>query len=90
MSNNTYTETMTYDEVHSILNKARYGDTLTVVRANGGRLTSTVSGPVLGEQLMSPAVGIDMLDGDPHIVRSHSGDIWGQFQSVTLEKGEPR
>lgn len=90
MANNTHPQTMTYDEVHAILNKARFGDTLTVVRTNGGRLTSTVSGPALAEQIMSPAVGIDMLDGDPHIVRDHSGDIWGQFQSVTLEKGEPR
>ena len=89
MTNNTHTTTMTHDEVHAILDKSRFGDTLTVVRTNGGRLTSTVSGPVIGEQLLSSAVGIDMLDGDPHIVRDHSGQIWGEFQSVTLEKGEP-
>lgn len=90
MTNNTHTTTMTYDEVHAILDKARFGDTLTVARTNGGRLTSTVSGLVLGDPSMSPTVGIDMLDGDPHIVRDHSGEIWGEFQSVTLEKGETR
>ena len=82
------TTTMTDDEVHAILNEARFGDTLTVVRTNGGDLTSTVSGRVLGDQSLSPAVGIDMLDGGPYIVRENSGAIWGQFLRVTLKKGD--
>ena len=84
------THTLTYDEVHAILDRARFGDTLTVVCTNGGGLTSTVSGPVLGEPSMSPAVGIDMLNGEPYIVRSDGGHIWGEFLRVELEKGEPR
>lgn len=83
-------KTMPYDEVHAILDQARFGDTLTVVRTNGGDLTSTVTGPVLGDQSRSPAVGIDMFNGEPYIVREYSGDIWGQFLRVTLERGEPR
>ena len=85
--------TMTYDEVHAILDKARFGDTLTVVFTNGGTgsgLTATVSGTVLGDPSQSPAVGIDMLNGEPYIVRSDGGHIWGEFLRVELEKGEPR
>lgn len=81
-------EIMTYDEVCAILDQARFGDTLTVVRTNGGSLTSTVSGPVLGASDVSPAVGIDLLCGEPHVVREHDGDIWGAFLRVELEKGE--
>lgn len=84
------TKTMTIYEVHAILDQARYGDILTVVRTNGDDLTSTVSGPVTCAPGISRAVGIDLLDGEPHIVREHSGDIYGAFLSITLTKGEPR
>lgn len=79
-------EIMSYAEVHEILDQARFRDILTVVRTNGDNLTSTVSGPVLGGQRLSPAVAINMLDGQPYIVREHDGAIWGAFLNVKLEK----
>lgn len=84
------TTTMTYDEVCEVLDRASFGDILTVVRTNGGDLTSTVSGPVICAPDISKAVGIDLLDGDPHIVREHEGDIYGAFLRVELTKGVPR
>ena len=81
---------MTHDEIHAILDQASFGDTLTVVRTNGGNLTSTVSGPANCAPDVSRAVGIDLLDGETHVAREHDGSIWGEFLRVTLEKGEPR
>ena len=83
-------KTMSHDEVHAILDQARFGDTLTVVRTNGDRLTSTVSGPVICAPDISRAVGIDLLDGEPHVVRREDGRSFGHFLRVELTKGESR
>lgn len=77
-------KTMFHYEVNAILDQARFGDTLTVVRTNGGDLTSTVSGPVNCAPDFSKAIGIDLLDGAPHVVRRADGQIFGQFLDVQV------
>lgn len=73
----------TRDEINLILDACRAGNHLTVTRSNGGDLTSTVSGPVICD--VSRAVGIDLFDGEPHIVRSEDGRVFGAI--VRMEVG---
>lgn len=75
-------------EIHAILDDARFGDRITVTRSNGGDLTSTITGPVLAAPDVSRSVGIDLLDGEPHILRRETGEVFGDVLSVTLRKGE--
>lgn len=76
-------KTMTEAEIHAILDTARFGDRITVTRSNGGDLTATVTGPVLAAPDVSKAVGIDLLDGEPHVIRRSSGEWFGTI--VQLE-----
>lgn len=77
---------LSHAEVNRILNTCLPGDHLTVTRINGGSLTSVVSGPVLCEPSVSGAVGIDLLDGEPHIVRRENGSTFGLFESIEVRK----
>ena len=77
-------KTMFYYEVNHILDACRFGDHLTVTRTNGGDLTSVVSGPVICAPDVSRAIGIDLLDGETHVVRREDGQIFGQFLDVQV------
>lgn len=84
-------KTMSYEEVNRILDTCRHGDHLTVTRTNGGSLTSVVSGPVLCAPDVSRAVGIDLLDGETHVVRRENGATFGMFESIVVRKaGAPK
>lgn len=73
-------------EIHAILDMARFGDRMVVIRQNGALppQTSTVMGLVLAEPRLSSAVGVDLFDGEPHMVRTHSGSIPGTIHSLDL------
>lgn len=70
------------DEIRYILDRTKAGDLITITRSNGGDLYSTVSGPALVSGT-DPAVGIDLLDGEPHVIRRSSGEWFGTI--VQLE-----
>lgn len=78
-------KTMTEAEIHAILDTARFGDRITVTRSNGGDLTATVTGPVLAAPDVSKAVGIDLLDGEPHVIRRETGHVFGQIVDLRVE-----
>lgn len=75
------------EQIHAILDDARFGDRITVTRSNGGELTATVSGPVLAAPDVSRAVGIDLLDGEPHVIRREDGEVFGQIVDIKVEIG---
>ena len=75
---------MTNEELSDLLDRARFGDCLHITRANGDHtLRAKVSGPVLAA-LDDKAVAIDTLDGDPHIVRTTNGVIYGNIIDARL------
>lgn len=82
-------KTMTETEIHAILDTARFGDRLTVTRSNGGDVTSYVEGPVLAAPDVSRAVGIDLLDGEPHVVRREDGAVFGHIIEIEIARKEP-
>ena len=70
-----------------VLNQACAGDRMTVTRTNmSGGLYSVVSGPVLAAPGLDCAVGIDLLDGEPHIVRRADGQVFGDITSLTITR----
>lgn len=72
-----------------VLDTIKPGDIVTVVRTNGGGgLTSTVSGPAIAAPDLDPAIGIDLLDGEPHIIRRPNGEVFGQVASVIVWRGQ--
>ena len=75
---------LTHDDVNRILDTCRFGDHLTVTRTNGGDTTSTVSGPVLCAPGLDKAVGIDLLEGQPHVLRNSRGHLFGEFLDVQI------
>lgn len=74
---------MNYIEINEILDTLQFGDRLAVTRANGG-IAATVAGPVLLGRSLSLTVGIDLLDGEPHIVRNYLGQIVGHIVSIEV------
>lgn len=81
--------TLTDDQIHAILDTARFGDRITITRSNGGDVTSYVEGPVLAAPDISRAVGIDLLDGEPHVVRREDGAVFGHIIEIELARKEP-
>lgn len=79
------TSSMTDDQIQAILDAARFGDRITVTRSNGGDVTATVTGPVLAAPDVSKAVGIDLLDGGPHVIRREDGQVFGQIVDLRVE-----
>lgn len=75
------------DEIHRILDSVEFGDRITITRSNGGQLAATVVGPVIGDNAISPAIGIDLLDGQPHVIRDEQGRVFGQVIQLDVEKG---
>lgn len=73
-------EILTDKEVHEFLDQVSAGDLIEVIRINAGRnLESIVYGPALAAPGMDLSVGIDLLDGEPHVVRREGGQIFGDF-----------
>ena len=78
--------TMTDPKVHELLDQTQLGDRLTLAHSNG-KHTASISGPVLTDQTHDPAVGIHLLDGDPHIVRTSTGVVWAPVVQAALHRG---
>ena len=77
---------MTDPKLHELLDQTQFGDVLTLAHSNG-KHTASISGPVLTDQTHDPAVGIHLLDGDPHIVRTPTGIVWAPVVQATLYRG---
>ena len=77
---------MTDPKLHELLDRTKFGDQLTLAHSNG-KHTASISGPVLTDQTHDPAVGIHLLDGDPHIVRTSTGVVWAPVVQATLHRG---
>lgn len=77
---------MTDPKLHELLDQTRFGDVLTLAHSNG-KHTASVSGPVLTDQTHDPAVGIHLLDGDPHVVRTSTGVVWAPVVHAALHRG---
>ena len=77
---------MTDPKLHELLNQAKFGDQLAIAHRSG-KHTTRISGPVLTDQTHDPSVGIDLLDGDPHIVRTSTGVVWAPVVQATLHRG---
>ena len=78
--------TMTDPKLHELLDQTQFGDRLTLAHRSG-KHTTRISGPVLTDQTHDPSVGIDLLDGDPHIVRTSTGVVWAPVVQATLHRG---
>ena len=78
---------MTDPKLHELLDQTKFGDQLTLAHSNG-KHTTHVSGPVLTDQSQEPSVGIDLLDGDPHIVRTPTGIVWAPVVQAVLRRGD--
>ena len=70
-------------KLHELLNQAQFGDRLALAHSNG-KHTASISGPVLTDQTHDPAVGIHLLDGDPHVVRNSTGVVWAPVVQAAL------
>ena len=77
---------MTDPKLHELLDQTQFGDRLTIAHSNG-KHTASISGPVLTDQTHDPAVGIHLLDGDPHIVRTSTGVVWAPVVQAALYRG---
>ena len=77
---------MTDQKLHELLDQTQFGDRLTLAHRSGKR-TTRISGPVLTDQTHDPSVGIDLLDGDPHIVRTSTGVVWAPVVQAALHRG---
>ena len=78
--------TMTDPKLHELLDQTQFGDVLTLAHSNG-KHTASISGPVLTDQTHDPAVGIHLLDGQPHVVRNSTGVIWAPVVQAILHRG---
>lgn len=76
---------MTNDEINDRLDSVQCGDIVMVTRTNGGDLTATVTGPALAAP-PDKAVGIDLLDGEPHVIRREDGQVFGVIVELWIEK----
>ncbi len=77
---------MTDPKLHELLDQTKFGDQLILAHRIGKHATH-ISGPVLTDQTHDPSVGIDLLDGDPHIVRTPTGVVWAPVVQATLYRG---
>ena len=76
---------MTDPKLHELLDQTKFGDQLTLAHSNG-KHTTHVSGPVLTDQSQEPSVGIDLLDGEPYVLRKANGIVWASVQCATLSR----
>ena len=77
---------MTDPKLHELLDQTKSGDQL-ILAHRVGKHTTHISGPVLTDQTHDPSVGIDLLDGDPHIVRTPTGVVWAPVVQAALYRG---
>ena len=78
------TDLYAFTNLHAFLDLARFRDHMSVTVANGDRtLTAHIKGPVLAAD---PAVGIDLLDGEPYLLRKANGTVWASVQCATLSR----
>ena len=76
-------EPETDPRLQKLLDQTQFGDLLTITHRRGKHLAN-ISGPVLSDQTHYPGVGIDLLDGEPYIVRSKAGIVWAPIAYATL------
>ena len=74
---------VTDPKLQKLLDQTQFGDLLTITHRRGKYLAS-ISGPVLSDQTHDPCVGIDLLDGEPYIVRNEAGFVWAPIAYATL------
>lgn len=69
----------------AVLDQIHAGDDLHVKRVNrDGSLRSRVVGPALAAPSVDPAIGIDLLDGEPHIIRRPDGEVFGEITYLSV------
>lgn len=73
-------------EIQSLLDGVRFGDRITITRANAPGVTATISGPALASP-PDPTVGIDLLDGEPHVIRRSDGRVFGRIVDLHVQAG---
>ena len=76
-------EPVTDPKLQKLLDQTQFGDLLTITHRRGKYLAN-ISGPVLSDQTHDPCVGIDLLDGEPYIVRNEAGFVWAPIAYATL------
>ena len=76
-------EPETDPRLQKLLDQTQFGDILTITSCRGKHVAS-ISGPVLSDQTHDPCVGIDLLDGEPYIVRDGGGIVWAPIAYATL------
>ena len=76
-------EPETDPRLQKLLDQTQFGDLLTITHRRGKHLAN-ISGPVLSDQTHDPCVGIDLLDGEPYIVRNEAGIVWAPIAYATL------
>ena len=74
---------VTDPKLQKLLDQTQFGDLLTITHRRGKYLAN-ISGPVLSHQTHDPCVGIDLLDGEPYIVRNEAGFVWAPIAYATL------
>ena len=74
---------VTDPKLQKLLDQTQFGDLLTITHRRGKHLAN-ISGPVLSDQTHDPCVGIDLLDGEPYIVRNEAGFVWAPVAYATL------
>ena len=74
---------VTDPKLQKLLDQARFGDILSITNGRGKHLCY-LSGPVLGDQTHDPCVGIDLLDGEPYIVRDGAGTVWAPISYAAI------
>lgn len=74
---------VTDPKLQKLLDQTQFGDLLTITHRRGKHLAN-ISGPVLSDQTHDPSVGIDLLDGEPYVVRNEAGVVWAPIAYATL------
>lgn len=74
---------VTDPKLQKLLDQTQFGDLLTITHRRGKHLAN-ISGPALSDQTHDPCVGIDLLDGEPYIVRNEAGFVWAPIAYATL------
>ena len=74
---------VTDPKLQKLLDQTRFGDILSITNGRGKHL-SDLSGPVLSDQTHDPCVSIDLLDGEPYIVRNEAGTVLAPISYAAL------
>ena len=75
-----------FADLHAFLDLARFRDHLSVTVANtDGSLTARIEGPAQAADA-DPAVGINLFDCAPYVLRNGRGVIWASVRFATLSR----